>query len=312
MLDRSDDEWEGRMIRGNCSIFKRAPAAIFSWRFAAAIVLTSLAVAVAWGAWRDMIRTGWNDEESSHVLLVPIVVAWLVWLRRARFSNWHFRRPWVGTILIAIGWLSCSVGYRYNRYMCWEAGAIVMAVGAVTTVAGTEALTRFRPAAAALIFLIPLFPRRRYLIARPLGAVTARVTQVVCELFRMHVERHGNLLIVNGVNVSIAEACNGMRMVITLLLVSYVYCFVMPLRWPVRVLLLVASPITAMLCNIIRLVPTVWMFGNASSQLAQTFHDLSGWLMVGVAFLWLMGIVRLLERLTGGKVAPLPRVEWAM
>jgi exosortase len=282
------------------------------WQLAAMIGLTSLAVAVGWGAWRDMILTGWNDEESSQVLLAPLAVVWLLWLRRERLAHWQYRFRWVGTMLIALGWLACSTGYRHDHYMSWETGAIIMALGAVVTVAGTDALTRFLPAVAALIFLVPVFPSRRYLISRPLGAATARATQLVCELFRMQIERHGNLLIVNGVNVSIAEACSGMRMVMTLLLVSYVYCFVMPLRWPVRVLLLVASPITAVLCNVIRLVPTVWMFGNASTQRAQAFHDFSGWLMIAVAFLVLMGIVRALTAMTNGKLMALRPMERAI
>jgi exosortase len=278
----------------------------------AAIGLTLLAIVVAWGAWRDMISTGWNDEESSQVLLAPLAVAWLLWLRRERFAHWRFRFRWVGTMLIALGWLGSSMGYRHDHYMSWEIGAIVMALGAVVTVVGIDALTRFLPAVAALIFLVPVFPGRRYVISRPLGAATARATQLLCEVFRMHIERHGNLLIVNGVNVSVAEACSGMRMVMTLLLVSYVYCFVMPLRWPVRVLLLVASPITAILCNVIRLVPTVWMFGNASTQWAQAFHDFSGWLMIAVAFLVLMGIVKALEAMTGGRLLALRPMERAL
>jgi len=86
-----------------------------------------------------------------------------------------------------------------------------------------------------------------------------------------------------------------MRMVFTLFLASYVFAFVTPLRGYVRAIILLASPVTAVLCNVIRLVPTVWVFGYATPENAQVFHDFSGWVMLIVAFLGLTGIVRLLK-----------------
>jgi exosortase len=280
-------------------------------RALAAISLAALAVAVTWGAWCEIFQTGWNDEESSQVLLVPLAVACIVWVRRGKFAQWRYRHQWVGPALIVIGWVLSSLGYRQGRLMCLDLGAIVTVIGALVTFAGIELLIRFLPAVGALAFLIPPMPQRRYLIAQPMGEITARITQFVCQLLHMHVERHGNLLTLNGVEVCVAEACNGMRMVIVLLLACYLYCFVMPLRRSVRIMLLAASPLIAIVCNVIRLVPTVWMFGNASSRAAQTFHDATGWLMIGVAFVLLMGIVQMAQRLTAPRTYMVPTLKGA-
>ena len=96
------------------------------------------------------------------------------------------------------------------------------------------------------------------------------------------------------VEVEIAEACNGMRMVFALVLVSFTFAFGTPLRWYVRLLVVAASPVSAIFCNLVRLVPTVWLFGYHPS-VANGFHDYSGWLMLPIAFLLLMAIVRLLR-----------------
>ena len=117
----------------------------------------------------------------------------------------------------------------------------------------------------------------------------------------MMVDRHGNQLSLNGEDVYIQEACNGMRMIITLILVSYVFAFATPLRGYVRLLVTgILSPLTAIACNVIRLVPTVWMFGRAAKDpalldAAYRFHNTCGWVMLVVAFLLLMGVVRLLR-----------------
>src|SRR5439155_8827398 len=63
----------------------------------------------------------------------------------------------------------------------------------------------------------------------------------------------------------------------------------------VRALLLIGSPLVAVLANVIRLVPTVWMFGHMSRASAEAFHSAAGWAMTVAAFLFLMGCVRLLQ-----------------
>jgi exosortase len=128
-----------------------------------------------------------------------------------------------------------------------------------------------------------------------LQTITAGAAQQVCDVLGIYVNRSGNLLSINGVAVTIAEACNGMRMLLTLFMVCYVVAFTLRLRPYVRVLLLAASPLVAIVSNVIRLVPTVWMFGHRSLQAAERFHDVSGWVMTFLAFITLMGFFRLLE-----------------
>ena len=95
--------------------------------------------------------------------------------------------------------------------------------------------------------------------------------------------------------MQIAEACNGLRMMFALALAMFSFAFGSPLRMYARVLVLVATPVTAVACNVLRLVPTVWLFGYHPSSFATTFHDVSGWVMLVVAFLMLLAIVRLLR-----------------
>jgi exosortase/archaeosortase family protein len=78
-------------------------------------------------------------------------------------------------------------------------------------------------------------------------------------------------------------------------LVAYVFAFSTPLKGYVRVLLLVLSPLFAIACNVIRLVPTLWVYGNQPMDTAEAFHDLSGWVMLVVAFLMLTSIIRVLR-----------------
>jgi exosortase len=146
-----------------------------------------------------------------------------------------------------------------------------------------------------LAFLVPVPGTIRQSVAVPLQTATASVTQAIFEIAGMPIERSGNLLTINHVDVAVAEACNGMRMVFALVLVSYAFAFSLPLRQSVRIVVLAASPLAAILCNVIRLVPTIWLYGYGPSSVASQFHDLAGWLMLPVAFGLLLGIVRVLR-----------------
>jgi exosortase/archaeosortase family protein len=84
-------------------------------------------------------------------------------------------------------------------------------------------------------------------------------------------------------------------MMFALALAMFAFAFGSPLRTYARILVLAATPITAVACNVVRLVPTVWLYGYYPSDLAGTFHDVSGWVMLVVAFLLLLAIVRLLR-----------------
>ena len=80
-----------------------------------------------------------------------------------------------------------------------------------------------------------------------------------------------------------------------LILVSYEFIFALPLRNSVRFLVLLASPLAAIFCNVVRILPTVWLYGYASTEVADGFHTYSGWAMVPIGFLMLLGIIKLLR-----------------
>ncbi len=261
----------------------------------AAVCMTLVGFAVTMDAWIDIAHIASVDEEASHIFLVPIVVAWLVWVRRGRIRQCSPTGQYVGSALVAIGWLFIWIGYGNAMQAVWHMGAVVLVVGCLLSVLGIDVLRRFLPAFAVLVFLVPIPGMFRSSIAIPLQTATAGVTQAVFDFIRIGVTRSGNVLNINGVVVGIAEACNGLRMVFALMLVSYTFAFATPLRHYVRVIVIAASPVSAIGCNVIRLVPTVWFYGNRSKEFADTFHTVSGWCMLLMAFLILMAIIRLLR-----------------
>ena len=125
--------------------------------------------------------------------------------------------------------------------------------------------------------------------------MAASVTHATLELIGVAAIKSGNVLIINGEQVAVGEACNGMRMVFALGLVVYAFAFGTPLKSSTRALLLILSPIVAIMCNVIRLVPTSLIFGYGNAESAETFHDLAGWVMLPIALVVLIGVLRMVR-----------------
>ena len=281
------------------------------WRLSHLVWLALLASAGALltlEAWQDLVRIALKDEESSHAMLVPLICGWIVWVRRGRLRHCRPVGQWVGPAVTLLGAAMYLFGEGRLVESLWHGGAVVVVIGCCLTVLGKHMLRDFLPVFLVLMFLVPVPGRVRQKMAIPLQQATAKVTQEVCEVAGLTVDRSGNLLRINGVDVAIAEACNGMRMTFALVLVSFAFAMTTPLHGYVRVLIVLLSPVSAVVCNVVRLVPTVWVFGNFQASVAQAFHDASGWVMLFVGFLMLMSVIRLL-RWFAVPVAPLSLVH---
>lgn len=270
-----------------------------------ALLLMAAGVAVTWEAWREIYDIAAHDEEYSHIFLVPLLAVWLLWVRRLRMTQIRISGTMIGPVFIGAGWALSYLGFNYGGQAVFHLGALLVVLGCVFSVLGKQALFRFLPAVLVLLFIVPVPAGLRQEIALPLQNWTARIAQFLLDLARIDTVVSGNTLAINGERVQVAEACNGMRMVFPMLLISYAFAFALPLRPGVRITLVLISPVVALACNVLRTLPTIWLYGKAGNlsgdehtqawQLADRFHNISGWVMLPLSFLMLLGLIRLLR-----------------
>ncbi len=254
-----------------------------------------VAILLQHAAWYDILEIALHDHDSSHILLVPIVVTWLVWVRRLRLRECRIVGQWAGAVVVAAGIGAGYFGIRHGMEVFWHIGAVLTVIGCVLSVLGTQVLKAFFPVFLVLAFLVPVPATLRQDMSMPLEHICSKVSQQVLEVLGVPVSRSGNVLTVKGISVEIAEACDGLRMAIGLLLVMATFTLGTPMHRGARVLFLILSPFMAVLCNVLRLIPTVWVFGTFPHPFAQMFHDVAGWLMLPVAFVLLSLLLRLLR-----------------
>lgn len=269
-----------------------------TWRLTDALLLGGLlvlAILATRGVWAEIFSIAVRDDEQSHILLAIPIAAWLAWVRRDRLRSARPRWSIMGPLVVAAGWALAWFGYAEGVEFAMHSGVIMVLLGVVLAIIGPNVMVRFMPAVIALLFLIPVPGRIRQQIALPLQEVSAKVTEFGLDIVGVPVARATNLLTINGQDVVVAEACNGMRMVAALGLITFAYVFSVPMRNSVRILILLASPLVAIVVNVIRLIPTALLYGYSDTTTAEAFHDWSGWLVLLLAVLMLWMIVEALR-----------------
>lgn len=251
-----------------------------------AVLVTS--VVAMFPVWSHLFLIATQDEEASHILLVPLVFGWLLWCsRNAILASPVTHRMW-GLPVILGAMILQEAGLHYNAQAIWHVSAVLSVIGACWLILGATALRNAWPTFAVLLFIVPIPGLIRQQISLPIQQCSAAIAEQLLTVVGTNVQRSGCLLLIEGTAVTVAEACNGMRMLFAVLLVVYAMAFSLTNDRRAQATIVILSPIFAMLMNVIRLSLSAWMFGACSESVAVLWHDINGWLIPGSLMLALI------------------------
>ncbi len=259
------------------------------------LALLGASIYAFWDGWNEILLQGLRRTDNSYIFLVPPVAMYLAWLRRPRFQFIRRRPSLTGVAAVALAVALQWFGHETDTLIAVEFAAVLGFVACFVTLAGTIVLREYLAVALALCFLVPIPGELRQALAAPLQSLAVGMTQEILDLASIPSERQGNVLVIAGKPILVAEACDGLRMVLALALTVFAYVFSVPLRNRARLVLLLASPVIALICNIIRLVPTGLAYAYASASAAESCHEIAGWLMLPIAIYMLIGMVRFMR-----------------
>jgi exosortase len=150
-----------------------------------------------------------------------------------------------------------------------------------------------------LAFLLLMVPLPEILfnrIAFPLQMVASQLGELAIATSGVPVLREGNVLLLPNRALEVAEACSGIRSLISLVMLAVVLGYFTERRIWARVLIAVAAVPIAVMANAIRVAGTglasYWISPAAADGF---FHTFSGWLMFIVALGGLLAFHRALD-----------------
>lgn len=277
-----------------------------------AAAIGALLCAVVW-LYRDvvpgLVRQWASDGDYSHGFFVVPLAAFFAWERRDALRRAKPRPSALGLVLLA-GSLACYIaGLLGSELFLTRISLVGVGAGLVLFIAGTA---HVRILAFPLLFLLLMVPLPEILFSRitfPLQMVASQLGEVVIAASGIPVLREGNILNLPGRALEVAEACSGIRSLITLLMLAIVLGYFTERRTFLRIAIVIAAVPIAVLANAIRVAGTglvsYWVSPAAADGF---FHSFSGWIVFIVAFLGLLAFQRLMNlRWTRpGRVAEVP------
>jgi exosortase len=229
-----------------------------------------------------------TDEDLGHGFFVPVVVAWIVWRRRARLMAIPVRPNYWGLLLLAWGMVQMLLGAIGAELFLARTAFVISVVGVIVVVCGISVLRALLFPLFLLLFMIPIPAIIYAQITLPLQLFASSVAAGVLNAIGIPVLQTGNVLeLANGRQLSVVEACSGIRSLMSLSFLSLVYAwFFDPKPW-MRGALLVATVPIAILANATRVAITGIISANNPTMAEGFYHGVEG----AVLFLFALALV---------------------
>ncbi len=233
----------------------------------------------------------YNFPDSSHGLLIPFFVAFLLWDRRQSLGKVAVQPSWTGVPLVALGLLVLLVGVFGADLFLSRVSFVILAAGMVWVLFGAGMLREVKFILFVCFLGIPLPTLLLNQITFPLQLLASSVASTLLPLAGVPVLREGNVIQLPAMSLEVAEACSGIRSLMSLFTVAVIYGYFMERSTARRVILALASIPIAVVANSARIFGTGLCVQYWDPDKAMGFfHEFSGWLifLVSLACLYLV------------------------
>ncbi len=268
----SQTRWPGAGVGAAFAASWRKPLA------ALALGLVALAL-VTLREWGEMLHQWWNIDTYNHILLVPPIIAWLVWLKAEELARMTPRPFAPGLALVAAGLGLWLAGRISDINLIAHAGAVGAVQGAVVAVLGLRVSAFLALPIALGVFLVPfgdeIIPLLQTITAEIAIALTIW-SGIPAQIDGIFIDTPVGLFIV-------AEACSGVKFLIAMVTLAALVCFTRFRSWKRRAVFMAASIIIPILANGVRAWGTIYIAQFAGVEFAAGFdHIFYGWIFFAI------------------------------
>ena len=276
-------------------------AALPWWQIAVLTLLTFWLYASILG---HLVIQWWHDPNFSHGFFVPLFSAFVIWQERDRLCRIPVKPAWAGLLILAFALAVLVVGQLGAELFLARVSLLFLGAGLIVLFLGWKFLRALSFPLAFLSLMIPIPTIVFNQITFPLQLLASRAAAATLPLFSVPILREGNVIILPSMALEVAEACSGIRSLMSLVTLAVIYGYVAEKRVAVRWLLALASIPISVAANSARIIGTGLLVQYWDPDKAQGFfHTFSGWLIFVVSLFMLYvlhGLTRILWRDKGG------------
>jgi exosortase len=229
--------------------------------------------------------------DYSQGFLVPFFAAFLIWDKRKVLGETPIKQSWSGIALIVFSIAVLILGVYGVELFTARISFVMLLAGLIWTFFGSAMLRALQFPLLVLILAIP-FPAIVFnQITFPLQLLASRIASDILPFLRVPTLNEGNIIKLPIMDLEVAEACSGIRSLMSLFTLAVFYGYFLERTTKRRILLALASIPIAVAANVFRIVGTglCVQYWDPDKALG-FFHEFSGWVMfvVSLACLYLV------------------------
>jgi exosortase A len=252
-----------------------------------------------------MVGTWLNHSDNSHALLVPLIAMYFVWIKREELGRIEISGSAVGGLFLAGTLVVYLVSFVGGIAVFARLMIVFSLFGLLWSCMGWQVVRVLAFPLGFLVFMVPVPDSVLGMVSFPLQLLATKIAAGVIQFCSIPVYREGNMLYFAHAQLEVAEACSGIRSIISLTMLSVIFAHLSGNGWWRKALLIFSAIPIAMLANILRVSGTgilAHFFGN---KVARGFlHEFSGLAIFVFGLVLLFLVFNLLNRIGNSNPRP--------
>jgi exosortase len=270
------------------------------------LILFCLAFLLYAGVLARLAAQWWRDPNFSHGFFVPLISLFIVWERRKQLREVAIAPSNVGILIVLWALFQLVVGVVGAEIFLARTSFVMLLGGLVVFFLGWKWL---KAVAFPWLFLLTGIPLPAIVfneIAFPMQLFASKVATALLRACDVPLLTEGNIITLASIQLEVAEACSGIRSLVTLVTLALVYGYFMEKNLTRRVLIALSAIPIAIAANAFRIFGTGICAQYWDPRAAQGFfHEFSGWVVFVLSLFLLLGthtLIKLIARV-GKKAA---------
>jgi exosortase len=260
------------------------------------LLLAIVVTAIYYQVIAKLVFDWYTNPDFSHGFLVAPFAIFLLWDKRKVLRDTPIQQTWSGIWLLLAAIFVLFMGIYGAELFLSRLSLVMLLAGIVWTLCGRAMLREMRFAILVLLLAIPIPAVLFNQITFPLQLLASRMASAILPLFGVPVLRDGNIIQLPSMQLEVAEACSGIRSLMSLFAVAIFYGYFLERSTARRVVLALAAIPIAVFANAARIVGTglCVQYWNPDKAVG-FFHEFSGWLMFIVSLCCLYAVHTLMR-----------------
>ena len=243
-----------------------------------------------------LVGQWWNDPNFSHGFFVPLFSAFIIWQERSKLARLTVQPSWWGVLPLPFGLCVLVLGQMGAELFLSRLSLLIVLAGWIVLFLGWNFFRALLFPWAFLLLMIPIPSVVFNQITFPLQLLASKVASTILPWLGVPVLREGNIINLPAMALEVADACSGIRSLMSLATLAVIYGYLMERKIAVRVLLALAALPIAVAANSLRVVITGLLVQYWDPDKARGFfHEFQGWLMFVVSLVMLYLLHRVLR-----------------